>query len=203
MITPRLVSGWCGWACENADAGDDHGSENAAEGRRHGPDRGRAERVRGALRARRCQGSVERNLRPGPVAAGARTRGLGSGHPHHRGAASPPAVGIPAGGRPARRNHGDPQLRPRRVGHVALVGHGPDGRRDGPRPRQPPGGRDRLRGRGPHRGAPASAARVRRHHLRPGGAPEHHLEHVDGGVHADVGTRRPRPPLPRVGRAVP
>ena len=167
--------------------------KNAPEDGRHGPrgrQPGRLLRPVGPAAAR--AGAPAATAVP---AARARARRVGPDHPHHRRAAPPPPLRLPAARRPARRHHRDPQLRPRRLRHVALVGHGPNGGRDGPRPRQPPGRGRRVRGRGPHRRSPAPAARVHGDHLRHVGAPGHDLEHVARGVHPHLGADRPRPNL--------
>ena len=183
------------------EPGGDGGSKNATEDGWPWPRGRRPGRLLGAVRP----GSAGGGAPAATAAPAARTRAgrVGPDHPHDRRAAPAPPLRLPAARRPARRHHRDPQLRPRRLRHVALVGHGPDGGRDGPRPRQPPGRGRRLRGGGPHRRAPAPAARVRGDHLRHVGAPGHDLEHVARGIHPHLGTDRPRPQDPRVGRPAP
>ena len=93
-------------------------------------------------------------------------------------------------GRQARRQDAHPQLRPRRLRHVAVVGHGVDGHRPRDAAYRAQGRGARIRRRRSDVGARAAAARLRRHDLRGDGAARHDLEHVAGRVDADVGSRR-------------
>ena len=164
---------------------------------RHGPRGRRPGRLRGAVGA---GANVDAATAP---AARARARRMGPDHPHHGRVAPAPPLRLRVARRPARRHHRDPQLRTRRLRHVALLGHGPDGGRNGSRPRQPPGGGHRVRSGGPHRRPPVAAARVRGDHLRHVRAAQHDLEHVVRGLHTNRGTGRGRAQDTCLGRPVP
>ena len=177
-----------------ASAGNDDGSTDPATTRRRWSAGRRFRRLRRPLRHPAAGAGV-------PPAD--RERGVEPDHPHHRGTSAVPPVGIRTPRRQARRHHRHPQLRPRRVGDLALLGHRTPGGRNGARTPEPAGRRDRLRSGGTRDRASAPTPRLRRHDLRHVGTSEHHVEHGLGGVHPGRLAGRRQHADARVRRSVP
>ena len=98
----------------------------------------------------------------------------------------------------------DPQLRPRRRGHVARRGAPASMAAEFATAAAGAARRGhRLRRRRPDLRAAAAAPRLRRHDLRDDGAARHDVEHVARRLHADVRPGRQRRAHAGVGRAVP